>query len=143
MADDNLHVPPLIGVPHLLHDRLRKRCHVHRPHLQGLPAHAREHQEVVDELAHPFGILSDPREERLPVGRQRAAIVLEQRLREAVDGAQRGAQVVRHGVAEALELGVRRLQPATGFGDLLRAGVHFRFHLLGCAARPWPCHARS
>ena len=73
-------------------------------------ADAREREEVVDELAHALCAGAHPAEVVAPSLVEAVAVVLEQRLAEAVDRAQRRAQVVRDRVAERLELLVLPLE---------------------------------
>ena len=66
----------------------------------------RQLQQIVDQPAHALGRVAHARQMILSGFVEPIAPVLAQRLREAVDAAQRRAQVVRHGIAERLELAV-------------------------------------
>ena len=82
---------------------------VHGLHRKLPTAHARELQQVIDELSHPLRGDANARQQVLAVVVEHCLIVLDERLAEAVNRAQRGAQVVGDGVAERLQLFVGRL----------------------------------
>ena len=73
-----------------------------------LPRQPRQLQQVVDEPSHALRGVADAGEVVLAGLVEALAPVLAQRLSEAVDAAQRRAQVVRHGIAERLELAVEQ-----------------------------------
>ena len=73
---------------------------------------ARQLQQVLDQQVHARALAADAREVFLRVRGQGGAVILLERLRPAADAAQRRAQVVRHGVTEALQLAVGELELA-------------------------------
>ena len=77
----------------------------------GLPLHRRaadlrERQQIVDQLAHAARVDLDALEMASRRRVERGGVILLENLHEAGDGAQRRAQVVRHRIAERLELAV-------------------------------------
>src|SRR5712691_4345641 len=78
--------------------------------LEAASRYAREVEQVLDQLPHALRGRPDSRQVALCLLRHILREVLQERLAEAVDGTQRRAQVVRHGVAERLELSVRILE---------------------------------
>ena len=94
--------------------------------------HARQLQKVVDELGHALGGGADAPQVVLRGLVEDVAVVLGERQAEAVEGAQRRAQVVRDGVAERFQLpvGLRQLLGARGDAPL-EVGVHLRKRRLG------------
>src|SRR5881275_2992144 len=80
-----------------------------------------EVEQGVDQLASQLRTVTDHRQESLALRVELGGVVLEQRLRVAVDGAERRPQIVRYGVAEPLELLVRlrqRLFDAAPFREI-------------------------
>ena len=93
------------------------RCEIAEIDALGLHVGARDlrqRQDVVDQLAHPLGRVADALDVPSGLRRQGRPGVLDQRLAEAVDAAQRRTQIVRDRVAERLELAVCVLQRAVG-----------------------------
>ena len=72
----------------------------------------------------------------LPARRvEQLGAVLEQRLAEAVDRAQRRAQIVRHRIAEVFQIGIGRLELSGALDDaLLQFGVELADFLFGTFA---------
>ena len=96
----------------------------------------REHEQVVDELRHALRGGADAGEVVRRLAVEPVAVVLQQREAEAVERAQRRAQVVRHGVAEGLELGVGGLERVRALAHAaLEAPVQRLELALGLAAR--------
>ena len=105
---------------------------VHRPELHVQAPHACEREQRVDELAHGLRRGAHPLQVAAPLLRDDVTVAFQHREAEAVDGAQRRAQVVRHGVDELLQLPVGRVQLARALGDAaLQAGVERPDLLLG------------
>lgn len=130
--DGDLDAALRLGAPQVRDDRIGQRAQVHL-----LAAHlgardARELQQIVDQLRHVRSACAHPREIMPALVIEPVGVVLEQRLTETVDGAQRGAQVVRYRVAERFELTVDRLEL---HGALLKVPVELLDTLLGLAAR--------
>jgi hypothetical protein len=94
------------------------------------PARPRELQQVVDELTHLLRGLARHLEILPPPGVEPGAVVLQRRLAEAGDRAERRAQVVRHRVAEGLQFPVRDRQVPVALlqlpGHPVEGVSHFR-----------------
>src|SRR5258706_1435833 len=110
LRDHDLHVAAAAAHPELLGNRPSDPRQVDVLPLQLAPRHVCERQHVVDELTHPLrrGAHAAEVVERLRL--EDVSVVLDERLREAVDALERRPQVVRHGVAERRELTVRGLE---------------------------------
>jgi hypothetical protein len=82
----------------------RGQIHVLEAHLGARDA--REHEQIVDESPHAPSRLANPAAivERALV--ELVGVVLDQRLGETINGAQGGAQIVRHRVGEAFQFAV-------------------------------------
>ena len=102
LADGERDVP--LAVDDLVGHLARERRHVDALGRRRRARHAREREQVVDEALHPVDVLADDAGHATAFVAEGRAVVLEQHRREAVDRAQRRAQVVRHRVAERLEL---------------------------------------
>ncbi len=76
-------------------------------------------QQIVDELAHAARAGANAIEIMALSRAQPIARIFVERLREARDCAQRRAQVVRHGIAEGLELRIKRLELANVIAQLV------------------------
>ncbi len=86
--------------------------------------HLREVEQVLDQLPHALGRCANPPEIALRLVRHVLGEVVDQGLAEPVDRAQRRPQVVRHRIAERLQLGVRGLQLGGALRDArLELGV--------------------
>src|SRR3989442_4342578 len=110
------------------------RAHVARHAFELLAAEPREGEQVVDEPPHlPHVVANDP-EEALAIRIEGARMLLREQPGEAVDGPQRRAQVVRHGVAERFQLLVLPLeigeQGSAGVRELAGRPTLRGFHLL-------------
>ncbi len=137
----------LHAVPHRDFDLARRLAALHvRDHLareladvdvapRELAArHLGKIQQVLDQLAHALRRGADASEVAARLLGHLLGKVLEQRLAEAVDRAQRRAQVVRHRIAERLELGVGRLQLDGALLDArFQLGVEPQHFFLGAA----------
>ena len=101
------------------HDLVRDRAQIQRLDVELAAAHLGQPQQVVDQRAH--ALAGGPHPLQVPVSRgiHHVAVVLEQRLREAVDAAQRRAKIVRYGIGERLQLAVDQLQFGRPLGHLL------------------------
>ena len=93
--------------------------------LQVAAAQGREQEDVVDELGHPLAARPDPLQEVPALVVQTTRVAGEQFLAKAVDGPERGTQIVRDRVAERLQFLVRRFQLGRPLAD---AGLEFRVH---------------
>src|SRR5437773_1971898 len=100
------------------HHLLRQLAYIGVAPLEAASRYAREVEQVLDQLPHALRGGPDSRQVALCLLRHILREVLQERLAEAVDGTQRRAQVVGHGVAERLELSVRIFQLR---GSLLHA----------------------
>ena len=69
-----------------------------------------EAKQVLDQTVHACGGGADARQVLAAVLIESLRAVLQQHVAEAVDGEQRGAQIVRHGIGEGLELAIRRFE---------------------------------
>src|SRR2546422_4622129 len=105
------------------HHLLRQLAYIGVAPLEAAARYAREVEQVLDQLPHALRGRPDSRQVALCLLRHILREVLQERLAEAVDGTQRRAQVVRHGVAERLELSVRILELR---GSLLHALFQLR-----------------
>src|SRR6267378_7826860 len=107
---DYFHGDRALGLPQLRHDIFDQRPEVDGGPRERLASHAREVQERVDQLAAQLGALADHAQEPLALLVELGGVALDQRLCEAVDGAERRPQIVGYRVTEALELLVRLRQ---------------------------------
>ena len=106
---------------------------VDRPILQVAAAQVREQEDVVDELGHPLASRRIPLQEVPALVVQITRVAGEQFLAKAVDGPERGTQIVRDRVAERLQFLVRRFQlgrPRCGRGTRVPEFIRREF-LLG------------
>src|SRR5581483_2915052 len=110
----DVHARASLGIetPRLRDHRERQGGHVHAGLLETLPPHTREREQVVDQAPHLSCVFPHDAENPAAVVVQPRPVILDEDAREAVDRAQRGAKVVRHGVAERLQLLVRRRELA-------------------------------
>ena len=115
-------------------DRARDGADVDGRALEFAAGDLRQLQHVVDQLRHLLCRFADIGEILLAVVVELVAVILQQRQAEAVDAAQRRAQIVRHRIAEGFELLVLRFQLAdqrrARFGGFARGArlrrLHFR-----------------
>jgi hypothetical protein len=89
------------------------------PKLEGTDVELVREQDVVDDPPEPLGLVHDQRDEPLPARLVQGEIVPPQRLGGAVDGGQRGAQLVR---GRGDELRLQLLEPPC-LGEVAK-GVH-------------------
>ncbi len=91
-----------------------------RSHLPGRElgaVDAREREDAVDQLRHALGAVHDAPQVVAPHLVELVAAVLDERVAEAGDAAQRGAQIMGHGVGEGLQLAVGELELRGAVGD--------------------------
>src|SRR5438552_9025777 len=118
-GDHALHLTSGIAGTQLPDDFVREEAEVDAPVPDLRARHAREIQESVDEVAHPDGRPDDPLERVLARLAETVGAILRQRPAEALDAAQRRAQIVRDGVGERLELLVGDPELGGALGDAL------------------------
>ncbi len=102
--DDEGDLPARVGTPQPLPHAPRELREVHPLAMDLRPLHAREGEEVVDQLVHSLRRGANAPEVLSPLGVELVGAVFEQSLAESVDAPERRAQVVGHRVAERLEL---------------------------------------
>src|SRR5437867_6738587 len=111
-------LPSGVGSPDLVRDGARELLQVHQTGGDFLPPEPGESEQIVNELAHAARVLVDDAQQPLRLGIELRVMILEQNAGEAVDRAQRSAQVVRYGVRECLQLGIRPFEGLRALGYL-------------------------
>ena len=114
-------------VDHVLH----QRRHVDLAGCHWRPAEPGEGQQIVDQLPHAPGVLADGGEALAASRTECVVMIFFENRGVLVDRAQRGAQIVRDRIAEALQLLVAALQLVGAFDDAalqlrLGGGVLYR-----------------
>ena len=94
----------------LAHHLSRDLAQVHSPALERPARHAGELEQILDQLGHVLRRGAYSRQVALCIAGKVVGKIVDQRLAEPVDRAQRRAQVVGHRIGEGLELPVGRLQ---------------------------------
>src|SRR5713226_10052427 len=122
-GDREFHLPFWGGVLQLGYDVLRDAAQVHRLAAHLRAGDPRELEQVVDQHPHSLRGRAHPLQGISPRVVQPLRVVLQHHLAEAIDAAKRGAQVVRHGVGERVEL------PVSG-EELRRIALHCLVALL-------------
>ncbi len=112
-----------LGRAELRDDGSRHGRKVYRFEAQLALRQAPERQERVDERAHLACVEEDLLEAVLAFGVELAAVAVQQYLREPVHTPERRAEIVRHRVAERLELAIGRLGSFLGACESFRGEV--------------------
>ena len=110
ILDRPRHGAMLVGSRQSFRNSARQRRHVnpHAVHLR--PSHARQRQQIIDQLSHPLGGFPDVLQVLSTLIIELLRAVFDQRLAETVDAAQWRAQIMSHGITEGLELVIRVLR---------------------------------
>ncbi len=82
-------------------------------------------QQAVDQSMHMLAAIADPVDAIAPVAAQLAGEILLERLREAADGAERAAEIVRDHVREGFEILINRFQLRGAAAQRHFACLHF------------------
>ena len=133
LANLECHLALRVCLLQLGDDRCDQCAEVHRLAAQLATGQARQLEQIVNQMRHTLAGRTHALQMLAPVVLQPIAIVFEQHLTEAVDAAQRRAQIMRHRVAECFEL-------AVGSGQLGRALLHQLLEMVvvdGAAPHPW------
>ena len=92
--------------PESIDDLLRERRDVDRREGQSAAREPRQAEQIVDQSAHALALAPHDLQIPLRLGREAIAVVLGEGEREPIDAAEGRPQIVRHAVAECLELAV-------------------------------------
>src|SRR3989442_1223882 len=110
VPDRDFHRAAGLALLQLTRHLLRDLAQVHRPTLERPARHARQLEQILYQLGHVLRRGAYSRQVALGIAGKVLREIVDQRLAEPVDRAQRRAQVVGHRIGERLELPVGHLQ---------------------------------